>query len=649
MLNKSNKKIFRIILVIVLTCFTFVVCTSCKSNKKEESEQNVKPQPEQNLYPNEKEEVKTTDKNIVSNGKSSYKILVPADAGADLIAAASELKMFISESTGVELAIVNTYNQNEKYFSMGNTELFKKQNVSVDINVFTTQGYGIKTIDDNICIYGATELAVLYGVYGYLERTLNYDFFYTDVYTLDKVDTLPLCVYDIIDIPCFEYRVSSYGYQSMNLQTRRRLRLVKYEESFPSIPDVNMYHNCFTYISPEEYTNSNYFNADRNQLCYTAHGNEKDLQDMLNIVAGKMYSFFMQDTSASQIVIALNDSTTPCKCSACESDREKYGAYSSSLVKFLNKLVPLVGKQLKDANDKRAKDFKIVFYAYFYLEDAPVAMETNSEGENTFKYESDMVLDNHVAPLIAPFYMYYTKGIKDESNKKYHDNILKWNAIAENLHLWYYDVYFRDGGYLTTFDSFTQTADLYKFAYENEFCFVYPEGQTSNRVSSAFTILKGYLSSKLGWDVNYDVDMLINKYFNAMYGSEGDNMREIFDEMRVLWNKQSFEIWEDGGYCHAINLFTAQAQPFNLVKDWFERMKAIEQRLLIQGENKSAENVRIEMVSPLYILVRVHSASFSNSDIYNYKVMLKNYLNEFNITHISQDITTEYFIQTLGI
>lgn len=631
-------------LLVIAAVLTPVLVLNGKGKGKTQSDVKRK------VNPNEKEVVKTTDKKIIANGATGYKILIPAGASEDIITAASELKMFLSEATGVDLEIVTSAGS-AHYFSLGETSLAKSKNVKIDFSVTGGQGYGIKTVGDDIFIYAATDLGVVYGVYGYLERTLNYDFFYTEVYTVDKTDVLNFCEYDVIDIPDVAARACSYGYQSSNIQTLRRMRYVKYEDSFPVNDGISMWHNAVCYFDFKNEVNDDFFNADRTQLCYTAHGNPASYTAMINQIADKMFKFMTDNgNTANEVVFSLMDNNDACDCPACTADKEAYGAESSSVIKLLNKVAPILEGKLREAGDPRADTFLIDFYAYFYLEDAPVERQTDAKGNVTFSYPSEMVLNKHVTPFIAPFYAYYTKSFYSEENKSYRETIENWKAIASNIHLWIYDTYFKDeSGYMLPFDTFSAVADLYRLAYENDVCFIYTEGQWQNRTSTGWAILKGYLGSKLGWDVYADVNALTDKFFKAMYGSGAEEMKTVYNEMRVLFARQNAAVWQDSGYCHAIGLCTEAAYPRNLMLGWLKRLEAIEADLTARGEAKAAQNVRLETVSPLYITVKLYAHTLSAEENAAYKNKLVKYFNEFTFTNLSQGALVKDYVNGLGV
>lgn len=598
--------------------------------------------------------IKKTSKVIIDNKTSHYSILIPQDASDDVKSGADELKVLLLDATGVELSIVSSdsYVLGNKYFSLGNTKLAQDNNIKGEYATLGEQGFGIKTIEDNIFIYSARDKGVLYGVYGFLEYLLNFDFFGFDVYTIDKVSTLHFYDMDLTDTPDIAIRVSSYKSITDKTQSLNRMRMIKHESTYAYAPDGGCWHNWFGYINPNVYgeTHPEYFNDIQNQLCYTAHGNEESLQEMIDITSQTMFECF-QGNDKNEIVMAIGDDNTPCLCTepgGCLEHFNKYGALSSTVVKFLNRVAVQLEQKFRDAGDQRADTFLIVFYAYYYMEDAPVTLTYDANGNPVCSSEEEVKCSKHVTPKYASASMDYTSSFYSEDNTRYRENLIKWNYIANNLHFWGYDQYFRDGGFMFAYNTFFAYKDFYKFVKEYNVQWMVLEGQWNNAVSTGFNGLKPYLQSKLGWNINVDIDLLVEKYFNAMYGTKSDEMLNIFYSYVALLNYQIDEV----GISTAMGgrgFYEKESWPKNIVEGWYNDMTGLMDQLIINGERAEAKRVSLELISPLYAIVRVYAETYNEDELYKYKVQLKDLLNSFNIMETSQEEDVSVFIKTLNI
>ena len=605
------------------------------------------------------EDIKETNKNIIYKNNSEYQILIDADASDNIIKASDELKFFIREATEYELSVTTVAEKNKKYISLGQTSLAKENGVSATYSQVGVSGYIIKTVEDNIFIDAFQDSGVIYGVYGFLEITLNYDFFYTDVFNIDHTSVLKFYEMDVVEVPDMDYRISSFGFQKLNKTTRTRMRVTYYADMFPSINQGGCWHNCFAYVNPEIYQENHpeWYNDTVTQLCYTAHGNETSKQEMINLVADTIFEHFIGN-NLNETVFALNDEDMDdcCSCSACVNDKSKYGAWSSSLILFLNKTAEIVEQKLKEAGDSRSETFRIVFYAYHYLMDAPVVIKEdqngnyvlNNKGEIQYEFDRDMVLNDHVAALYCPSGADYPQGFMDNTNKKFQDILYKWTAISKNIHVWSYDSYFIDGGWMIPYNTFFTLQEMYQFAYENNVRWFYPEAQGANDKATAFSLLKAYLYSKLGWNICSDVNELINKFFKAMYGSKSDVMYNFFNEITVLETYQNKALGHSG-YMQASGHFKdIEYWPKNIVLKWVETLETAQRELQLEGDTVSAANIRIEEISPLYILIRMYPLTFSSDELSIYKNRIRDYLYEANIKAMYQGQSVEAYLESLG-
>lgn len=629
--------------------FTFIAC-DCNGNNDDPNQTGGKNNPEKNIGTYE-----VTDKYMVNNGKTVYQIIIPKDAGEDLLSATDELKLFFSEATNIELPVSYEIQTGVKYISLGNSKLFKSYGLSVNYSDYGEQGYSIKTIDENVIIYGAKDLGVLYGVYKFLEITLNYDYYFTDVYSLDKVSNLKLNNFDITDKPDIENRIANQGFLYYNRTNQKRMKVVTYDNSFfYTGRDGGSYHNCFGWINPDDYLLSNpeFFDndSDPKQLCYTAHGNTESLKLMKEIVVETMFGDFQNDKTHYQTVFALNDDwvTKNCTCSACESDNAKYGTYSSSVILFMNDIAEMMETKLREAGDERADYFTISFYAYFNFAPAPVKV-TNENGNLFFSYENEMKLNKHVCPLVALINMDYTKSMYSKENRANYENVFAWKELSQNaLQIWSYDAYFSDGGWMQPYNSFNVLSDFYRFCKEAGVNWLFPQGNMRNTSPTAFYALKGYIEAKLGWDTTANIETLIVKYFNAMFGSKSEEMKNLFDEERVLLNKQL-----DDGMASTTGstgrFVNKNHWPKNILKNWIDRMSDMNEELILNGETVSASHIRNEMLSFLYIIVRLYSEEMSESELIKYKNLIKEYFTEFSISWTSEVETAESYLKSLGV
>ena len=601
--------------------------------------------------------ISDTGKNIIENGASEYKILVPAEQSTHLSTASLELQTLLKEATGVTLPILEegAAAPEGKFISLGNTLLAKNNAVSSDYGVVGEQGFNITTKGDNLYITAARDIGVLWGVYGYLEKELNFDYYYNDVYDLDSVTELPLRNYNATDVPDITYRSGGYDATRTNNTSKRRMRSVAYDLDV-LIPVGGLWiHNSLNYLPFEQYGEAHsdwYMDSKGTELCYTAHDREgEEYTEMVDTVVQVMFDSFTNKAylTYNAIAITIMDHSTFCTCPECTEIVNQYGANSATIILFCNDVAEKLETRLAEIGDARAETFQILFFAYHETTDAPVQMHTDPEtGEVTYSYDPAMKCNPHVGVFYAPIRANYTASFyTDISNVMFRNLMNQWAQISDFIYFWAYDTYFKD--YMIPYNSFGALSDLYKFAYESGVDLMFCQGQTQQTsAATGWGLLRNYLASKLGWNVNADMDVLIEKYFNAMYGTESKAMLEIFNEYRALarWQIEEMDYQTDIG---SASVVTATYWPKNVVQDWTERMYKSIENLTAEGDTASADHVRIEQISCLYLYITLYGDTGDLQTTTRYKNDFAQSIRDFKITRARENGDIRDLLDKFGL
>lgn len=578
------------------------------------------------------------DQNRISN----YKILIAENSFNDEISyAAEELANLLYESIGVKLQVVTCLSTDPsvKYISLGNTSLFDDSGLAIYNNEIGNQGYYIKTDSfNNIYIYSTSLVGVLNGVYGLLEKEFGYDYYFTDIHEINIYDFYEIDDLDYTIKPDIEYRVigDGWNYDTTSNDSKYKLQMINYEDIFVYSPgEGGCWHNSFGYLEPavDYSSHPKWFNVVKGkitQICYTAHGDNTEFDNMVDHVVADMVSCLQRETNKNIIAFNNMDNDSHCNCAGCSFMYNKYGTRSAAMIKFLNAVSACLEKELVKIGDERAYTFKIEFMAYWGCEYAPVTTSYDAYGNPSFTYDVSMKLNEHIIPLYASVQnWFYTKSIQDSVNASEKEALLEWAELSSNgVFLWGYDTHYADYGFMFPFDSYYCYSDLYKFAKEVGIRFIMLENQRLNEdAATGFSIIKGYLQSKLGWNVNLNVAELINKYFNAMYGSESGAMKAIFDSVdEFVYNNDVLCGHNTDLY---VSYFESSNWDYSKVLSWYNGMKQCEQNLIDSGDLVSAKNVRLEILFPAFTLVRAFNKTQYQSEV-------NALLEEFNITAYSQ-------------
>lgn len=655
------KKIIALLLTICFMGFAFV---GCKKNDNRQDPSDIEiPNSSNHII-----EMTKTAQMIAKNGTTEYKILVPAGLSYSNIVsvAARELQFFLGKATDAVFEIIEdtVYSENGKYISIGRTVAAESVEIFADYSIVDAQGFVIETNGSNVYILGALDKGTLNGVYGFLEYTLNFDYYFEDCYDIDKVFELPLYNYHIVERPDIPVRASGYGYATnYNIETQYRYRTV-YRHDF-QLPityngTTSSTHTSMLYIPKDVYGENHqkwFASGTASQLCFTAHGDYDEggeYEQLVDTAAQALYDNFDADETETYYVASFSlmddDDNDWCICDACKAVIDRYGAQSATLILFVNDLADCLKTKFSEtyvdenATEKEqshakymrglADRFILTTLVYRATEQAPYTVDTNGNKV----YSDDMKLHSQVAPFYAPILARYT-GRTFEKNSEY-QTLHDWGQLSENLFFWTYDTNFTNS--MLPFYSYNYLQKLYQISYEEGVYYHYNQAQYFNRNSSGWAVLSGYLNAKLGWNCYADIGELTRRFFNGMYGSEGEEMYDIFRSYLLFNNYQVSELGYAGLIYSSDN--TAKVWPRAFVYGMVERMYAVRDRLLSNGETIYAANVELELISSLYLLILNNSSTFDLETLTNYKSDYRTFIDNWGINYFNERTLMASFI-----
>ncbi len=556
--------------------------------------------------------IKYTDKYMVKAGATDYKVIVPSAMSERLEFARDELIGFFKEATGITLACVSdtglTHSATNKYISLGNTTLLATSGVSVDKSALGSDGVRIKTVDETVFLTGGGDDGVLNAVYTFLERVFDFEFFYTDSYSIDKnVEEVKLRNFDVTDVPDIAYRIPNMGFLWNNQIITKRM---KFSDSFFSgkmwvknpVPaehcqatddkkckefggcekasSGNNTHNSFVYLPPEYYNDKDrnpasyhpewFATGDTEQLCYTAGIKEEDRQtgDSYDLMVNTIFEVMKYNLEINKddefIFLGLEDRAGWCSCEACKASLLKYGSNSASVVIMCNTLNQKLQSWLKENDETRTVHISIL--AYFEMVTAPVV-----NGEATVK------ADPEIAVTYAPIEASFVDPLSAEINASFYDQMQNWLKVCDNMMMWSYSTNYHDFFMpVNTINSQQENYKLYKDAGTvwifNQAQHNQPSGGTS------WLTFKTYLDSKWGWNVNYDYDFLASRFFKHHFGDAWKEMLDIFNCYRDHWAIQESKGMTSTKTAYAGVYKDSQFWPKQTLLQWMDKFDgAIEQ------------------------------------------------------------------------
>lgn len=660
-MKKICSNLFAVTLILS-AAFSIGGCAGCKSKTDSKNEQGA-----DGSYVNETDNlrryvVKETEGYIIENGQSDYKIVLPANATEVEEIASEELATLVEESTGVSLPVIDdssvSYTPSAKYISLGATNIFTQSGASYKAEELGEAGFIIQTKGNSLILSGAEEYGTLYAVYEFLNQALDFEQYTVDMYSLNKnVTNVPLMDYDVQDVPDFDYRATLYS--SINgTQAERRMRLRGKNEIFiKSFNNTVSNHNAFKYVDPNIYNNPNFctnqaehecindcmelgektiadfpdcvagkyhpdwFATGEVQLCYLAHGNETEQQALFACIGDQIIQQLLDNPSENIIHLGHADNTLWCTCEACRSWNDIYHANSASVINMCNNVREYVENYFKQNNIQR--EWYITFFAYYGTNAAPV--EYNKE---TGEYSpiNGLRCADGVYVYWADTNVNYQESIYSESNLQYYRSLKGWEVLSDKIFIWSYNTNFHF--FLAPFDSFNTMQEFYQFVDSVGVSYFYDQGQDQFGGSTGFSALKIYLTSKLAWNVNADVEALTRDFFENVYGIVSNDMLALFNDFRL--HCAVIEKAEGFGGNNAVfeNPINEAFWSENTLKNWVNRLDSMLKKIQSLKDEQSEyqrlyKQIIMERIAYNYLRIEIYSNSMTDEELLALKLQTK--------------------------
>lgn len=656
---KKSFKIFVCALAAVLGVSQFVACGADDSETSSSSNTPTDSGAHGGI-------VEETEHKLVKNGKSEYKLVVPAEADAKTQKAANEFNAFFSEATDISLETVTdaeaSWSDTAKYISFGETSLLEGAGIEINEAVIGQQGYEIHTVGQSVFVAAFGGLGALYGAYDLLGRLVDYEQFTPDIYSLDKeVTELALPDFEIREVPDFEYRIAPYGSAFYNANFRDRMRMFHDQEIYIENAQV---HTMLRTILPCKSHDSTakkqveagtlvdyeevhplWFMDTKQQLCYTAHGDPTEYEAMVTEIVENCKKLVLSDPDHDYISITQMDVNVWCSCDSCSALKAKYGTNSASQILLVNDVAERFEKWLLD--EEIGREIQFVIFAYHQAEKAPV--KRNEDGSYSAIDES-VVLRKNVSVQIAPISANYIDSIYDEDNITLYNLTESWLPCASSFAYWGYDCYF--GSYLTPYNTYGSMQDAMLRLYDMNAKIVWMQGAWNMRGLTGFDSVKTYLWSKLMWNRYADVNALIQNFFDNVYQEAGKDMYNAFLQMRMGMELQKGKNLDKGIWARPATstdwwdkrMMEQMLDTFEIAKAKIEGYKVSDPKLY----QAMMDNIVKETIFPRYVLLEAYASSYSSMQLLEMKTSFRADVERLDINVVSEGVAMTDYLNANG-
>lgn len=453
---------------------------------------------------------------LVQNGQTQYKIVVPDSPAEPEKTAAQELRKYIKEMTSANLEIIN-----EKDFAgtspsifVGHTKAAENAIKSIDFTSLKNDRIIIYTTGKNIVISGACPRGTLYAVYTFLEDICGCRWWTATESFIPKMETLTIPELKIDYIPPLSVFRATHYFGLRNLEFAVKMKSNDFLQNIPSRLGGHfectpyLCHTFFKLVPPGKYFARHpewfsLYDGVPAQLCLANDDCRKEL-------IRNALDYLRKNPHIKFLVVSPEDKAeqSRCKCARCLAIEKLEGAPSGPLLRFVNAVAEDINKEFPDV--------KVITTAYSYTRKPPLVTKA---GKNiivllsTSRCQQNTPITDKTSKLNADF-------IQDMQGWK--------NARPSCLLIWDYQAKFHD--FLLPNPNVQIVGENIRYFANNEVSGIFEQGDNYCAVGD-FIRLKAWVTAHLLWNPSLDENKLIDEFLNGYYGQAAPYLRSYLDMM----------------------------------------------------------------------------------------------------------------------
>ena len=473
------------LLILVLVAALLLPCllTACNPSQKPEEitlEQNTTPEvttpePDDSIVP-EVETMKLTSIKVTT-GDTQSEIF----AGAELMAYLSKQNVTVAED-GFPISISIDPTLDEDGFL-------------IEASFEENRGMTFK---------GSNERGVLYAVYRFLEKFAGFRYFTPELETFTPGDVVipEGVVMDYAPVMSTARRLTWY-YTGRDAEWCVKNGISGCDTTLDAMhggPSLN-YGSMFVHTIGPLYETTYPYPTYTSNPCLTD-------PEILATVIKNVRKELEKNPAMNIISVSQTDVESWCLCPNCARIAEEEGSYAGVWVRFVNTIAEDI-----------AEDYPNVIVDTLAYKHTQTPPKITKPREN-------------VCIRLCSIECCFTHALDDPNcpdNKKFHDDLVGWGKICDNIHVWDYTTNFRH--YISTFANLGVLRQNMRFYAENNVTAMFPQGN-SQGWSGEFGELRSYLLAQLMWNPymsEEEYNRHMNEFLEAYYGAGWTFVREYID------------------------------------------------------------------------------------------------------------------------
>ena len=627
---KNRKRILSAILTALLSASLLTACGNSSATQGDVKEQEKK---------NIKTEIASTEYDLVAAGSSNYFILVPENATENEQTAASELQLFFKQATGAELTIQSEASADTQgsFLSVGDTKVSQEAGITPTHDELKYSGFVIRTVEDDCYIKGASDIGTRNGIYEWLYYCFDYECYAKDEIALTETADLKLPAFELTYLPSFDFREAP-AEVTWDDEFAYRMRFNPNAEMFVTGRSC---HTSYTLINPfvYDYTSEEYadwysdamFNNTHlkanvpAQLCYS---NTEWWDEYV-----KNLKVLLEGSDAPIMVMGMEDYNSEwCECEACVASHEKYGTDVAVMIKFANYVQAQINEWYETEYPEK-EPTKLVIFAYRTCEKAPAKWD---EKAKTYVPIDDTVkLHEDLGVYYAPVEASYAYSFNSEVNKSVKTNLESWNALTDNLYAWTYCTYPLHS--MMMLDSFEVMQENYQLLIDNGAVSILDqEAGWQKNGNSGWTRAKQYVMSKLMWNIDLNMEEVLDDFFANYFDVAAETMRDLFETDRQWMRHIYGDLGSNGSIFE--DMLKTEYYSYPVLKKALEGIDRAYEDIEVYKESNPErykqlyDRITLESLQYRYIIIGLYGTEYNANELLSMKYQFKHDVERLEVT-----------------
>lgn len=519
---------------------------------------------------------------ICENGKACADIVLAECPTETERYAAQELKKYLLVATRADISVVAEGKAKAtSHIYVGKTES-AMQRFASEYERLPQDGFVVKTSGEDLYLFGKendfSTAATLYAVYDFLEKYVGVRFYAVDEEYIPQRESLEIFQANEREAPDFLVRQPLFATQRKHGDFAAKLRIKDcYTKDIPGGAldpcwGTTQGHNFFTLIPPAKYEEAHpeWFDKENGQLCFSQDSLADELTEVLK-------GLIDSHPNSKYFALSQNDTVNPCQCEKCKKNYEKYGV-TGTMMRFVNRVAKNI--EVWAAEKYPNREIYIVTFAYYFSIKPPVVKTVQGEFQ---PIDESCVPNPNVYIFFTTIDFCFYHPLDDarcEWNKEFSDIFYGWKSLVGNRMLvWSYGANYAH--YLYPFFNFDTLRRNYRFFKDNGLSELILEHGSCEAEHVEMEELRVYLTSKLMWNVNVDLEKEGKEFIRGYYKA----CAPCVEEYLKLLRKRFAQVDQERGYHLRLyhlpeDMFSAENFPI----EFLEELKAIFESGFAQAE-----------------------------------------------------------------